>query len=333
MHCHILDQFGERASDVPGYVYTCDGWRGRKLVTMLLRTWELRPDIMHVHLAHGGSFFPWGWPLVHLTAATHTVITLHSGFLPSAYRTWPGHRRMAAKSILSASDRLICVSSEIEELALGELRIPKWKVRVIPAFIADTDAKYDSYAGISCNADAFCQRFPFVFLVSGSFTQVYGFHLALSALATLPEVCGAVFVAYGPSDPEYEASVREAIKLQPRALLLENLQHATFMQLMNTVSAYVRPTSADGDSVAVREALSLGQPVIASNCVKRPQSCALFYDGNWQSLATQMNEIVRARPGGQRCPPSQKCYGQEVLDLYREVRSTGRLARRRHIVV
>lgn len=49
-----------------------------------------------------------------------------------------------------------------------------------------------------------------------------------------------------------------------------------FFELLSEVDLYVRPTSNDGSSVAILEAISIGIPVLASDTVDRPQGVSIY---------------------------------------------------------
>ncbi|MDD9174894.1 hypothetical protein PVK63_09365 [Aliivibrio sp. S2TY2] len=49
-----------------------------------------------------------------------------------------------------------------------------------------------------------------------------------------------------------------------------------FLDLVASVDIYIRPTSTDGQSIAVLESLSVGTPVLASDSVLRPEACYLY---------------------------------------------------------
>lgn len=55
-------------------------------------------------------------------------------------------------------------------------------------------------------------------------------------------------------------------------------QHS-FYALMKESDAVIRATATDGDSLSIREALYLGKPIIATNCVTRPEG-VIVYDFN-----------------------------------------------------
>ena len=59
--------------------------------------------------------------------------------------------------------------------------------------------------------------------------------------------------------------------------------HSTYA-LYRYVNGNIRATATDGDSLSVRESLSLGIPTIATDCVDRPEGTILFKYNNEESL-------------------------------------------------
>ena len=57
---------------------------------------------------------------------------------------------------------------------------------------------------------------------------------------------------------------------------------------------FLRPTSSDGDAVSVREALSLGVPVVASDCVPRPPGAVTYRTGDVADLFNKVEEVLAA---------------------------------------
>lgn len=52
--------------------------------------------------------------------------------------------------------------------------------------------------------------------------------------------------------------------------------HHSFLGVISNSDCFIRPTTTDGDSLSIREALYLGKPVICSDCVDRPLGVKLF---------------------------------------------------------
>jgi glycosyltransferase involved in cell wall biosynthesis len=64
-----------------------------------------------------------------------------------------------------------------------------------------------------------------------------------------------------------------------------------FTQLLSEVDVYVRPTSKDGDSVAVLEAIMLGVPVVASDVTERRKEVVLYKYGSKSSLLRALDKV------------------------------------------
>jgi len=58
---------------------------------------------------------------------------------------------------------------------------------------------------------------------------------------------------------------------------------------------YLRPTSTDGDAVAVRESLSLGTPVVASDIVSRPAGVNLFHHRDQSAFFETVSAVLQNR--------------------------------------
>jgi glycogen(starch) synthase len=77
---------------------------------------------------------------------------------------------------------------------------------------------------------------------------------------------------------------------------LGDVDHEMCLALMARSDVFVRPTFRDGDSVSVREAVSMGIPVVASNVGTRPPETLLFEPGDSQALAFQIERALERRP-------------------------------------
>ncbi len=90
----------------------------------------------------------------------------------------------------------------------------------------------------------------------------------------------------------------------------------SFVALVARADVYVRAHVLDNDSPAVREALSLGVPVVASDVAPRPPGCEQFAPGDPDSLMSALRAaLVRPRwsPDDQSGDPGA---GSELLYLY-----------------
>jgi glycosyltransferase involved in cell wall biosynthesis len=65
--------------------------------------------------------------------------------------------------------------------------------------------------------------------------------------------------------------------------------------LWQASDVFVRATSTDGDAVSVREALSQGVPVVASDASARPEGVVVFESRNLEALIRAVREVLTHR--------------------------------------
>lgn len=66
----------------------------------------------------------------------------------------------------------------------------------------------------------------------------------------------------------------------------------TLQVLWEQVDVYVRPTSTDGDSLAVREAIEAGTHVVATDVVKRPSKCIVYHYGDVEEASSKIVNVL-----------------------------------------
>ena len=134
--------------------------------------------------------------------------------------------------------------------------------------------------------------------------HVYGFDMIAELVAlTKGRALDVVFytVISGCYDDDHrEQILRLQEPLKDRWLIIE--EPFTCVSLYGKSDIFIRPTYTDGDSVSIRECLSLGVPVIASDAVRRPDSCRLFESRNQKSLNTAFLDLLALLDSGERKP-------------------------------
>jgi glycogen synthase len=88
--------------------------------------------------------------------------------------------------------------------------------------------------------------------------------------------------------------------------------------MLQGCDAFVRPTTADGDSVSVREALALGVPCVASDVAPRPAGTVTFPSGDARALVEALSQALVAKPARAVSPDA----GPVMLSLYEPARPT-----------
>jgi glycosyltransferase involved in cell wall biosynthesis len=162
------------------------------------------------------------------------------------------------------------------------------------------------------------------------FRPEYGFDLLVAGLARMrcryPSF-GCLVMGSGEQRAEAEKRVRNA-GLEQSILLLGDVDHETCLALMSACDVFLRPTIEDGDSISVREALSLGVPVVASRVGMRPSGAILFRPGDVDEMLAKIELAMAVKRGGQSSAgdlAAGTCMDR-LMEIYREVdRSEGSL--------
>jgi glycosyltransferase involved in cell wall biosynthesis len=193
-------------------------------------------------------------------------------------------------------ERVICVNDDIAS-TLASLGIPEDHLETKPAFFP-VDA---STVPIPAEIEAWMNRHAPLISSTMFFRPEYGFDLLIRALAIVqrshPKV-GCVVIGSGEDRAEAETAI-ERFGMRDTVLLTGDVSHELCLQLMSRSSVFVRPTFCDGDSISVREAISLGVLVVGSNVGTRPEDTLLFEVGDIDGLVRQLeNALMHGRSRG-----------------------------------
>jgi glycosyltransferase involved in cell wall biosynthesis len=267
--------------------------------TWLLESgWWCADDIVHCH--DGWAWAPAMWAVV--MRGKRVAMTIHDQM---TRRKWDQIRwfyRLAARRLFR-SPRVwwIAVSSEVKRQLL-DLGADAERIRVIPAYLAPPAADVAA-AAPTCVLDFVRSHAPVLstygwrlcFDTQGR--DLYGFDLCIELVrqlrANYPRV-GMVACLPQIHLPDYYAELRRRIAgygLEEHVLFVtEPLDEA--YPLWQASDLYVRATSTDGDALAVREALSLGVPVVASDASPRPPGTVLFPSRDLDALVAAVRQVL-----------------------------------------
>jgi len=241
------------------------------------------------------------------------LLTLHSGIAPGYLRSAPASQRVMARLACSLFTRVVCVSPEIRTAVL-KLGVSAEQVDVLPAYLGPRKPAISLEANL---VEWLAGHRP-VLSTTLFFRPEYGFELLLAGLARLRRLrpdLGCVVMGSGEQRAQAERQIREN-NLEHNVMLLGDVDHDTCLSLIGSSDVFVRPTLQDADSVSVREALSMGIPVVASNTGTRPSGVMLFEKGNVDDMLAKL-DLALGAPIGLR-PHSADNVGR-LLDIYRSV--------------
>lgn len=123
--------------------------------------------------------------------------------------------------------------------------------------------------------------------------DLYGFDIALQLVKRMKEDGNPVYLAASVNGTRNEILYEEFISsmehwgLRDFVLLIhENLEEAWPLFMASDV--FIRPSISDGSALSVKEAQWMGTPVIASDCVPRPDGVVLFRNRQVDDLYEKM---------------------------------------------
>jgi len=194
-------------------------------------------------------------------------------------------------------DHVICVNEEIAE-TLAWLGISRRQMEIKPAFVPVPRVECE----LPDQLDRWMKRHPMFLSVTLSFRPEYGFELLMNAVSRLnrkhPQL-GCLVIGTGEDRKAADELVRK-LGLGEAVFLAGDVDHQLCLSAISHSTVFIRPTFRDGDSISVREAMSLGVPVVASNVGTRPEGTLLFEVGDLEALICQVEQALSIRGKGQQ---------------------------------
>jgi glycosyltransferase involved in cell wall biosynthesis len=309
------------------------GQAARMLAGIYSRGWPGRGDVLHIHYGGLGYFLALA-PLLALTPA-RKVITFHSVRVLQDLEGRPAAVRRLALSLLDRFSLFVAVRREIGD-DLRTLGLQGPAITVMPAFLPPAPAEQDAArlpAEVAAELVA-AQAAGHIQVCCGAYylgkgyghEDIYGVESLVSALGRCGETGGRgldlwVLVS---NTPQSRDQVQALEAVQAAAARLPGCRlHLHFglplLPVMSRCSGFLRPSREDGDSVAIREALALGMPVLASDVVARPAGVQVYpvAGGLSEALGAFLETLEPVAPGTVRAiqNPDAERYRSFVLEV------------------
>jgi len=258
-----------------------------------LRVAFARERIVHCHAVNFANLVGHGFVLLACRLARkRSIITLHAGDLQAKFES--GRSRTIGRMILGLANVVTSVTPQLSR-TVADLGIPKSLFiangfQYFPQGADDTDSELPSEVA------GFIEAHNPVVVLVGAMDRIYGVDVLLRATVMLrqsfPEA-GALVIAFKSDNSAYNNEITHLVgssNIQDSVLF-----PAPFPQIaeaMRQSDVLVRPTLSDGDSIVVREALTLGLPVIASDVGYRPEGVRLFRSEDHEDLARVIEDSI-----------------------------------------
>lgn len=236
--------------------------------------------ILHSHLGLEAMLYLWTLKVIF---KKKIVVTIHNSMVTNYYRSTNLINKIFLKLMLKSDVVWIAVSDQARMQLLSLPIKIKNDIHVIPAYIPDmTDASplsqgMQDYINNHKNTIAF---YGHSFMHNDG-VDVYGFRTVIevykSLMPTGPDI-GLIMCVADQSDID---ELKELHKYAEDMLVDDKIYWQigsinNMKGIWENVDVYFRPTSTDGDSVAVREALDAGTVVVASDVAPRPDGVLTY---------------------------------------------------------
>ena len=276
-------------------------------------------DVAHLHIGGGLPVRLLVLGLVcSLIPGKRTVFTFHSGGYPSSPEGRTARPLTLRGFVFRRFDRLIAVNAQIAEL-FHRFGVRADKVRLISPYAVPAEAAAPEEWPAALRE--FCAAHDPVLFTVAQLEPEYDLGLQIRAMPEIRKIAPDAGLAIAGSG-SLEAELRREIAASPESahiLLCGDVPHAATLGCMARSAAVLRTTLYDGDSVAVREALHLGVPVIATDNGMRPAGVRLIPVGDGAALVREIGRMLREPRQGRTAPQPDESNLDEVRQVYEEV--------------
>ena len=294
-----------------------DVYHPRTAVGLIKLLAKLKYDILHVHL--GGDVPP--RVLAFLAACAvfgrgKSVLTFHSG----GYAV--EHVETAKKSSLAGIvfrrfETIIGVNTLMLKM-FENYGAKKKRLRLIAPFVHQSpDNSIEIPQKLKKFADE-CE--PFLLTVC-QLEETYDLFMQIDALGKvlkrLPNA-GLMIVGSGSLKNDLKAAMA-AKPYADRIFLAGDVKHPVTLHLINRADILLRTTKFDGDAIAVREALFLETPVIATDNKMRPDAVNLIPIHDENALVSMIETVAKRGSQVKTEKPDDKSNIKAVLKIYEEI--------------
>jgi glycogen synthase len=278
--------------------------------------------IIHVH-TNGHNRNSWIVSLICGLAGKlgpGSLLTLHSGMTASYLRSASRGRFASVRAICSLYDQVIAVNADIRA-ALVDIGVPSSRLEILPAYLASPP---DS--AIPLQVESFFRQHAPVCATVLFYRPEYGFDFLLDGLTDLraryPRL-GCIVMGDGKTANTARLAILKR-EIGDALLLTGDLPHEQCLAIMARCDVFLRCTVADGDAISVREALSAGRPVVATDVGYRPPGTFLFQSGDLTRFVEQVAHALAGSPGARPSVlPSKAVDTHPLLSLYRQYAAGG----------
>ena len=279
---------------------------------------KINYDILHLHV--GGEITKRVLGLIAVCAffgRGKSVLSIHSGGYPSSKVGKSAKKNSIRGAIFRRFEKIITVNPLIAEV-FEKYGIAKEKIKVVYPFVHRNP---DPAVEIPKNLKDFAENHSPFLLTVCLLEDTYDLFMQIDAmekvLEKLPDA-GLMIVGSGSLETDLKNAIASK-NYADRIFLAGDVEHKITLHLIKKADILLRTTKFDGDAIAVREALFLDTPVIATDNGLRPAGVNLIPIHDADALIENIEKLVNDRKKIKHQKPDDKSNITEILNIYEEV--------------
>lgn len=318
----VIDGYGNPDEPVRdgAEVVRLRGSRVRKLAQLIWKLRSEKAEVVHFHLSSLSRFLWGAAPVMVATRGRVRVASLHSGSFVRSYEAEIAPIKPYARAVFQRFDHLLTANTAQRDFLVGRMGLSHDRVSTVPAFLPPRVGAGPGLASLPASIGEFRGRFERLAVVTGFMKPYYGLHTVIEAFDSLTDLpIGLIVHSYTSVDENYRRRVQAMVRERSNVYWSEvELDEEQMTALLTAADVFVRATSVDGDSVALREAAYLGRQIVATAVVPRPEGCLLFpFEDSW-TLANCIREALADSNAG-RVLNVDSQGGDQILALYKRL--------------
>ena len=280
-------------------------------------------DLIHTHLSLNTSFLVW---LLHKTLHLPIVYSIHNQMIDREYEKMNKLDRYFFNELRKdAKVQFITVNTKTRTLLVNRFGNFARPIKVQPAFIPPVEIGQETDYLSSDLLSFINTSSPLMLFYAESYclyngAEIYGSSTMMQMFIRLKKQIPSLRLVFCMPNPDYDV-----LKRYKEELTLSKYENDVYFQvsplkemwpLLKHTNVLFRPTCTDGDAIMIREALTYGVAVLASDVTDRPQGCQVYpYNSNDQAFCQLMNMLSNDN----RIKNTSCNYAEELLSIYNNV--------------
>ena len=288
-------------------------------------------QIVHSHCSLEISIYLWA---ISFFQKKQVIVTVHNSMVINSYfnvlRVWD---RFFLKLLVKQNVKWIAVSQQAKD-EMEKLPLKFGLIDVIPAYLPPlsvaniSDYLSDSLLTYIKSYEHIITFYAHSFMYNQGI-DVYGladalmmFKLLLESEAKPKGSIGFVFcISNADNEQEYSKIMKLASDYKIHSDIYWQIGPIAEMStLWQLTDVYVRPTSTDGDSVAVREAIDCGVNVVASDVAPRPSEVFVYDYSDISEFTEKVCAALKNKSNKKNIDQNKnKPFYDKVVSIYEEI--------------